>query len=198
MVMLVTSVAGCYRKSVLLKDSHHPSSLCPARCYAVAQQCKLHARIQKQCHSVGLHVCRCVQQQTFSNYHSVGLLVCRCVQLEAEKASKEHILQTVLTQLEEQGTTLAISQEAEGQLRAQLHTLTESCATLEAQVQSVTEGSAALQARYATLEIQAAKVKFNYQKVLVFMLSFKRPPPPPFPHLGTQCLSMTQLCWQSC
>jgi len=63
---------------------------------------------------------------------------------------------------------------------------------LEEQVQSVTEGSAALQARYATLEIQAAKVKFNFQKVLVFMLSFKRPPPPPFLTWGPNaypCLS---------
>ncbi len=74
----------------------------------------------------------------------------------------------MLSQLKEQGTTLAISQEAEGQLRAQLHTLTESCASLEAQVQSVTEGSAALQARYAALEIQAAQVNFKFQKVLVF------------------------------
>ncbi|DBA70188.1 TPA: hypothetical protein ACH3X2_012232 [Trebouxia sp. C0005] len=81
----------------------------------------------------------------------------KCVQLEAEKASKEHTLQTVLSRFEAQGTTLAISQEAEGQLRAQLHTLTESCATLEAQVQSGTEAGAALKARYAALEIQAAK-----------------------------------------
>ena len=99
--------------------------------------------------------------ETCSSHHSVSLLVCRCVQLEAEKASKEQTLRTVLSQLEEQGTSLGISQEAAGQLRAQLHMLTDSCARLEAQVQSVTEGSTTLQARYAALQIQAAQVTFK-------------------------------------
>ena len=78
----------------------------------------------------------------------------------------------MLSQLEEQGTSLAISQKAEGQLRAQLHTLTDSCATLEAQVQSVTGAGAALQARYAALKLQAAKVNFKFQNFWVFMLNF--------------------------
>ena len=99
---------------------------------------------------------------TSSSCHSVSLLACRCVQLEAEKASKERTLLTVLTQFQEQGATLAISQEVEGELRAQLHTLTENCASLEAQVLSVAKGSAALQARCAALEVQAAQVKFRF------------------------------------
>ncbi len=131
------------------------SSCLPCRC---GQQ-----QTSSSCHSVGLLALQSAfQQQTSSSCHSVSLLACRCVQLEAEKASKERTLLTVLTQFQEQGATLAISQEVEGELRAQLHTLTENCASLEAQVLSVAEGSAALQARCAALEVQAAQVKFRF------------------------------------